>query len=187
MNEEKIKNAAMATFTQFMSQHRLRRTPERFAILEKVMATTDHFSIDALHATLEADGYHVSRATVYNTIELLLKCGLVRRNTFSTQSPQYEKIAGLTTHYHLVCSACGKVREIKDGEIDALLSLKRFGKFQPSFIDLNIYGLCASCVRRRKATDKAIASQITQIKKKTNRMMQRRLTGAAIRKNKTNN
>ena len=158
MSEDKLMNAAMATFTQFMSQHKLRRTPERFAILEKVMTTTSHFSIDALHSALESEGYHVSRATVYNTIELLLKCGLVRRNTFSTQSPQYEKTSGLTTHYHLVCSSCGKVREIKDAEIDAMLASRRFGKFQASFIDLNIYGLCASCVRRQRSLEKAAAS-----------------------------
>ena len=159
MSEEKIRNAAKATFTQFMSQHKLRKTPERFAILEKVMATTSHFSIDALHTTLENEGYHVSRATIYNTIELLLKCGLVRRNTFSTQSPQYEKNAGLTTHYHLVCSGCGKIREIKDSEIDSMLTTRRFGKFQAAFIDLNVYGLCASCVRRQKSVEKATLAQ----------------------------
>ncbi len=180
MSEEKLRNAAMATFTQFMSKHKLRRTPERFAILEKVMATTSHFSIDALHATLEAEGYHVSRATVYNTIELLLKCGLVRRNTFSTQSPQYEKNAGLTTHYHLVCSGCGKVREIKDSEIDEMLSSRRFGKFQPAFIDLNVYGLCPSCVRRQKALEKA---ELAQSKKKTNKPKAAPKVAAA--KNKT--
>lgn len=154
MSEEKIKAAALATFTQYMSQHKLRRTPERFAILEKVFEASGHFSIDTLHGLLEADGYHVSRATLYNTIELLSKCGLVRRHAFASQAPQYEKVAGFTRHYHLVCSRCGKVREIKDSEIDMLLVAHRFGKFQPVYIDLNIYGLCASCVRKSKSTSR---------------------------------
>lgn len=152
MSDEKIKSAAEATFTQYLSQHKLRRTPERFAILEKVFDTSSHFSIDALHDALEQDGYHVSQATVYNTIELLTTCGLVRRHTFAAQSPQYEKVTGLTRHYHLVCSKCGKVREIKDPEIDELLQCRRFGKFQPAYMDLNIYGFCASCSRKAKKT-----------------------------------
>ena len=150
MNDEKTKAAAMATFTQFMSQHKLRRTPERFAILEKVFDMSTHFSIDALHSQLDDSGYHVSRATVYNTIELLTRCGLVRRHTFAAQSPQYEKISGLTKHYHLVCSRCGKVKEIKDAEIDQILGTRRFGKFHPAYIDLNVYGLCATCMRRSR-------------------------------------
>lgn len=150
MSDDKTKAAALATFTRYMSSHKLRRTPERFAILEKVFDISTHFSIDTLHSILEESGYHVSRATVYNTIELLTKCGLVRRHAFASQSPQYERITGLTKHYHLVCSRCGKVREIKDSEIDMLLNTRRFGKFHPAYIDLNIYGLCATCVRRAR-------------------------------------
>ena len=154
MNEDKTKTAALATLTQYMTQHKLRKTPERFAIMEKVFDMNTHFSIDSLHSSLDAGGYHVSRATVYNTIELLIKAGLVRRHTFESQSPQYEKIAGLTKHYHLVCSRCGKIREIKDNEIDMLLNARRFGNFQPKYIDLNVYGLCASCVRKTRQTVK---------------------------------
>lgn len=162
MNEEKTKAAAIATFTQFMAQHKLRRTPERFAILEKVFDMSSHFSIDALHIQLDESGYHVSRATVYNTIELLTRCGLVRRHTFTAQSPQYEKIVGLTKHYHLVCSRCGKVKEIKDPEIDLLLESRRHGKFHPTYIDLNIYGLCATCIRKTRPTVKKPRSPKTK-------------------------
>ncbi len=151
MSEEKIKTAAMATLTQYMTQHHMRRTPERFAILGKVFEMTSHFSIDTLHGVLDRDGYHVSRATVYNTIELLIKCGLVRRHTFGNQSPQYEKIAGLTKHYHLVCSRCGKVREIKDAEIDVMLNTRSYGTFHPLYVDLNIYGLCGACMRKSRS------------------------------------
>ena len=154
MSDDKTKTAALATFNDYLTQNHLRRTPERCAILEKVFDMSSHFSIDALHLQLDTGGYHVSRATVYNTIELLIKAGLVRRHTFESQSPQYEKIAGLTKHYHLVCSRCGKVKEIKDQEIDLLLNTRRFGKFQPKYIDLNVYGLCAGCVRKTRQSTK---------------------------------
>lgn len=154
MTDDKAKIAAIATFTQYMINHKLRKTPERFAILEAVFDMSSHFNIDTLHSLVDAENYHVSRATVYNTIELLIDAGLVRRHTFGSQSPQYEKIAGFSKHYHLVCTHCGKIKEIKDSEIDELLNTKRFGKFHPAYLDLNIYGLCASCVRKTRPKSK---------------------------------
>lgn len=154
MSDDKAKTAAIATFTQYLQRHKLRKTPERFAILEKVFDMSSHFSIDSLHSRLVDESYHVSRATVYNTIELLIDAGLVRRHTFGSQSPQYEKIAGLSKHYHLVCTRCGKIKEIKDNEIDDILNTRRFGKFHPAYVDLNVYGLCATCQRRTR-TEKA--------------------------------
>lgn len=154
MTDDKAKTAAIATFTQYMVDHKLRKTPERFAILEKVFDMSTHFTIDALLSLLINDSYHVSRATVYNTIELLIDAGLVRRHTFGSQSPQYEKIAGFSKHYHLVCTRCGKVKEMKDSEIDALLNTKRFGKFHPAYLDLNVYGLCATCFRKLRPRSK---------------------------------
>lgn len=159
MTDEKAKTAASTAFTQYMTNRKLRKTPERFAILAKVFDTVTHFSIDSLHSLLETDGYHVSRATVYNTIELLIDAGLVRRHTFGSNSPQYEKIAGVSRHYHLVCTTCGKVKEIKDSEIDEILSSRRFHGFHPAFVDLNVYGTCSGCARRMKTRNKTISKK----------------------------
>lgn len=164
MSDDKMKSAARTAFTQYMTQHRLRKTPERFAILEKVFDTTSHFSIDVLHTALENDGYHVSRATVYNTIELLIEAGFVRRHTFGNQSPQYEKITGITKHYHIICSQCGKVKEIKDAEIDQILSTRRYGKFHPIYVDLNVYGICATCQRKSKSHVQVVKTKAKVIK-----------------------
>lgn len=152
MNDERTKTAAIGTFTQYMIQHKLRKTPERYAILEKVMEMNSHFCIDTLYATLEADGYHVSRATVYNTMELLVDAGLVRRHTFGNQTAQYEKIVGPSNHHHLVCSRCGKVREIKDSALDALVSNRRYTNFHPAYADLYIYGICSRCMHKKRKT-----------------------------------
>lgn len=154
MSDEKAKNTALTAFTQYMTSHKLRKTPERYAILNKVFETVTHFSIDSLHSLVVADGYPVSRATVYNTIELLIDAGLVRRHTFGSQAPQYEKIAGFSKHYHLVCTSCGKIKEFKDSEIESLLNSKRFGKFHPAYLDLNVYGLCPACIRRARLSAK---------------------------------
>ncbi len=148
MNEEKIRNAAHAAFTGYMTQRRLRKTPERYAILDKVMEMNSHFLIESLYSALDEAGYHVSRATVYNTIELLIDAGLVRRHTFGNSPAQYEKVAGIGNHHHLVCSRCGKVREVKDPELVKLLNSKRYPSFHAAYFDLYIYGVCSGCLRR---------------------------------------
>lgn len=150
MSEEKTKTAALAAFTQYLNQRKLRKTPERYAILERVFDMTSHFFIDSLYCAMEAEGYHVSRATVYNTVDLLVDAGLVRRHTFGTQPAQYEKISGLTNHHHLVCSRCGKVKEMKDPELDRMINARRYGAFHPAYADLYIYGVCSRCVRKSK-------------------------------------
>lgn len=141
--------------SQYLAQHKMRRTPERFAILDKVFDIQGHFSIEMLLSHLDNEGYHVSRATLYNTIQLLMKCGLVRRNQFNAGSPRYERVVNPARHYHLICSGCGKVREIKDSVIDRMITTLRFGTFHPTQIDLNIYGLCGSCNKKSK-TNKSV-------------------------------
>ncbi len=148
MSDDKTKQAAANVLTRYMTQRNMRKTPERYAILDKVFETADHFFIESLHGMLAADGYHVSRGTVYNTISLLEDAGLVRRRTFGQRTAQYEKIIGASNHHHLVCSHCGKVTEIKDQKLDELLTERRYGSFQPSYTDLYVYGLCGKCARR---------------------------------------
>lgn len=71
MVDEKLKSMAREKFTAFLKTRKLRKTPERFFILDKVFSSSDHFDIDSLYSNIEQDSFHVSRATVYNTIGLL--------------------------------------------------------------------------------------------------------------------
>lgn len=150
MSQDKIKEAASSAFTRYLSEHGMRKTPERYAILNKIFDIPGHFTIQSLHSELDQSGYHVSRSTLFNTVSLLISAGMVRRHSFSTDTPHYERIVGMNHHNHLICTGCGKVREVKDTELDKLLQSRRFGKFMPSQIDINIYGLCASCQRQTR-------------------------------------
>ena len=152
MADERTNAAAITALNQYLTHHRMRKTAERYTILERVMATAGHFLADELHQAIENDGYHVSRATVYNTIEVLVNAGIVRRHSFGTASAKFETVSGISNHHHLVCSRCGKIKEIKDAEIDALLSAKRFSGFTPAYADLYIYGLCGRCSRKKSKT-----------------------------------
>ena len=136
--------------TVFLQQRKLRRTPERFALLERVMSQTSHFSIEDFHSRLEAEGsFHVSKATVYNTMQIFLEAGIVRRHSFNGRA-QYEPVEpGGRNHHHLVCTRCGKVREIDDKNLADVVSHKRYPGFEPSYFSLYVYGLCPHCRRRK--------------------------------------
>ena len=104
-------------FTAFLKQKKLRKTPERFAILDEIYSRKDHFDVDSLYISMQDKNYRVSRATVYNTLDLLVECDLVTRHQFGQSQSQYEKAFGFRQHDHLICTDCNKVVEFCDPRI----------------------------------------------------------------------
>ena len=157
MNDDKLLNPARTALTSFLKEKKMRRTPERDAILEKVFSTDAHFYADALHEALELDGYHVSLSTVYSTIQLLLEAGLVRRHQFGNQPAQYERVLqGITeSHHHLVCTSCGRIRDIKAPELMNRINALKYPTFKTEFFTLYVYGLCSRCQKRIKKNGSA--------------------------------
>lgn len=144
--------ASRDTFAGFLHKRGMRRTPERFAILDKVAQTLEHFSIESFYDSLEMEGFHVSRATVYNTLELLEQCGLVRRHTFDNTRSRFEFVRGgqAANHHHLICTECGKIREVRDPDIAKMLNSKRYSSFNTAYFSLYLYGECSRCARKRR-------------------------------------
>lgn len=133
-------------FTRFLNQGKFRKTPERFAILRKALEMNSHFEVDALHLAIENDGYHVSRATVYNTVELLEQAGILRKNVFGLNSAIYEVTRD--NHIHLVCKRCGKIREVDNAHIAAHVMQLNPDNFTPDSFAITLYGVCADCARK---------------------------------------
>lgn len=142
---------AVKTFNRWLEHKRLRKTPERFAILKMAWQLHGHFGVDALRSGLEKIGYHVSRATVYNTVSLLEDCGVLRRHQFGSEAT-YET-AG-TSHLHLICTRCGAIREEEAAaETASLLAPCRYEGFAPAYLSAYIYGVCSGCAARLRAGD----------------------------------
>lgn len=149
MTEQFSNSAIVKKFTHYLESGSYRKTPERFAILNKILILPHTFTIEQLNEELEKDIYHVSRATVYNTMELLIKAGILRKLFLEGVQMKYERISNVSYTY-LMCTSCGKCKEVKDLELSAYMNARTYTAFQSSHFSMCVYGVCNSCARKQK-------------------------------------
>lgn len=138
-------------FAAFLKERGQRRTPERAAVLDALYATPDHVDADTLYARLVEADAGVSRATVYNTLDLLIECDLAVKHQFGQHQARYERAFAYWQHDHLICLDCGEILEFCDPRLQNIHdTVAGIYEFEVARHALTVYGHCrrTACANR---------------------------------------
>jgi Fur family ferric uptake transcriptional regulator len=128
-------------FTVYLKQLGYRKTLGRYDILKEIYFMDSHFEVEELYLNLKKKNYHISRATIYNTVELLLQCGLIIKHSFGNKAGSYEKAYGANQHDHLICLKCNDAIEFEENSINEIINkIAAKYKFQISQHAFTLYG-----------------------------------------------
>ncbi len=137
-------------FRRYLKQQGLPVTQQREVVADVVFSTTEHLSVEEIEARLKERGERIGKATIYRTMEILVRSGLVEEHDFGEGFKRYEHLFGQQpVHEHLICTHCGKVIEFQSPEVIRVQEeTARQHGFLPVRHRLAIYGLCADCQAR---------------------------------------
>jgi Fur family ferric uptake transcriptional regulator len=138
-------NSAHEEFRRFLKEGNHRITPERFEVLDFAIEYEGHFGADELFLKMKNNESNVSRATVYNTLELLAACGLLSKRNFGENKTRYESNFERKSHDHLICISCGDIKEFSEPRVETIVKeiSEKLG-FDSTGYSFNIFGKCTN-------------------------------------------
>ena len=139
----------MATYDQLkrvLKKEGLRYTQQRQSVWDELCATDDHRDAEEIYLAIRQSGLNVSRATVYRTIDVLVKNRMVRKLELGDGRARYEHKVNATHHDHLICIQCGKIEEFMDEVIESRQDeiVKKFGYKLVRHIH-QLFIICSEC------------------------------------------
>ncbi len=139
----------MATCDQLkrvLKKEGLRYTQQRQSVWDELCATDDHRDAEEIYLAIRQSGLNVSRATVYRTIDVLVKNKMARKLELGDGRARYEHKVNATHHDHLICIQCGKIEEFMDEVIESRQDeiVKKFGYKLVRHIH-QLFIICSEC------------------------------------------
>lgn len=145
-NQNSLLQQATDHLNDWLEKHKLRKTNERYTILNEIYNRNDHADAETLFNDLNKKNKGISRATVYNTLDLLVESNLVKKHQFQNNFAQFEKALGSRQHDHLICLECNDVFEFCDPRMEQISS--KMGELLHFDVDTHsviLYGHCRGC------------------------------------------
>lgn len=146
MNDPGPGSSGVDRFREYLREYNHPVTPQRLKVARILFGTHRHISADEILERLRREDQPVGKATVYRTLDLLLKAELIREHDFGEGFRRYEPRRTRPHHEHLVCTRCGKVIEFQAREIERIEEeVSALHRFRPTHHKMEIYGLCEDC------------------------------------------
>ena len=136
----------LSQFRDILRRNGLKFTPQRLAVLEEIIKDRGHRDCEDIYLSLKEMGNHVSRATVYRTLDILVKNGFARKMDLGDGRARFESKVESPHHDHLICTSCGNIIEFLDQDVEDLQEkiAKRYHyKLQRHVHQL--FGICKTC------------------------------------------
>ena len=149
MKQEETYKLAVEVLDEYLSAGKFRRTNERYVILRQICNFPAHFTAEQLQILCVRE-LSVSRATIYNTLQLLLDAGLLTAHPLyaGSKTIAYELTTRKNNKMYFQCNRCGRVVEFEDKMISNTVKNHRFQNFNLSNFSVYVYGTCKLCRRR---------------------------------------
>ena len=146
--------AILRQFDTYLERKHLKRTEERHMVLEVICTFKGPFDVNMILDLLQKKQFTVSRATIYNTLEILIDADVLTRHPLNGSTQQFGLCCLSTNRTHLVCTQCGSIRKISSKEQPIDPSVMRKNRFTPAYHCIYMYGQWAKCRQRQKRKDK---------------------------------
>ena len=139
-------NKLLSNFKDVLRKEGLKITPQRIAVLEEIMKDKGHRESEDVYMAIKTRKTHVSRATVYRTLDILVQHGFARKLNLGDGRARYETKIDSPHHDHMICNNCGKIIEFVNHEIEKMQEeIAKHHQFKLQQHIHQLFGICREC------------------------------------------